>query len=129
MNQIIGTCPVCGETLSVTRLHCRSCDTTIDGHFAISTLDRLSPEQIMFAITFIQCEGKLNRMEEKLGLSYPTLRSRLNDLIKAMGFEVGQEEAAAPTGVSDEDRRQILDDLATGKLPLEEAMKKLQGNT
>lgn len=126
MHPILGTCPVCGETLEVTRLHCRSCDTTIDGHFNIGAFDRLSPEQLAFAELFIRREGKLSRMEADLGLSYPTLRARLNDLVRAMGYEVGQEEEA-PFVVSDEDRRRILDDLAAGKLSSDEAVKRLQG--
>jgi hypothetical protein len=125
MNPLLGTCPVCGESLEVTRLHCRNCDTTIEGHFNTGAFDRLSPEQLVFAETFIRNEGKLNRMEKELGLSYPTLRSRLNDLIRAMGYEVGQEES--PAAISDEERRQILDDLATGKVTSEEAVQRLQG--
>jgi hypothetical protein len=126
MHPILGTCPVCGETLTVTRLHCRSCDTTIEGQFAVGAFERLSPEQLAFAEVFISCEGKLNRMQEKMGLSYPTLRGRLNELIRAMGYEVGQEESA-PAGISDEERRQILDDLAAGRVTSEEAVKLLQG--
>ena len=124
MHPIIGTCPVCGEMLTVSRLHCRSCDTTIEGHFSIGAFDRLSPEHLAYAEAFIKCEGKLNRMEELLGLSYPTLRARLNDLRKAMGFEVGQEET--PPGINDEERRHILDDLASGRLKSEDAIKLLQ---
>ena len=126
MHPLIGVCPVCGETLEVTRLHCRNCDTTIEGHFSVGAFDRLTPDQLAFAETFIQCEGKLNRMEEKIGLSYPTLRARLHELIRAMGYEVGQEEA--PAGVSDEERRQILDDLAAGRISSQDAVKMLQGS-
>lgn len=126
MHPLIGTCPVCGETLEVTRLHCRNCDTTLDGHFNVGVFDRLSPEQLAFAEKFIYHEGKLNRMEADLGLSYPTLRSRLQDLRRAMGFEIEEDEEAADT-ISDEARRQILDDLAAGKISLEESMQRLQG--
>jgi hypothetical protein len=126
MHPLIGTCPVCGETLAVTRLHCRSCDTSIQGTFAIGRFDRLSPEYLEFAETFIRCEGKLNRMETELGMSYPTLRARLTDLRKAMGFEVEQEEA--PAGVSDEERRQILDDLAAGRIKSEDAIRQLKAD-
>ena len=127
MHPILGTCPVCGEALTVTRLHCRSCDTIIEGQFAVGAFERLTPEQLAFAEIFIKCEGKLNRMEKEMGLSYPTLRGRLNELIRAMGYEVGQEDATAtPTGVSDEERRQILDDLAAGRVTSEEAVKRLQ---
>jgi hypothetical protein len=128
MHPVLGTCPVCGEVLTITRLHCRSCDTTIEGSFGLGVFDRLSPEQLLFAETFIRNEGKLNRMADELGISYPTLRSRLNDLIRAMGYEVGQDEPAEPAGVSDEERRQILDDLATGRLSSDEALRRLQGN-
>lgn len=126
MHPIIGTCPVCGETLSVTRLHCRSCDTAIEGNFEVGPFDRLSPEHLAFAATFIRCEGKLNRMETELGLSYPTLRLRLNELRRAMGFDVAQEEA--PAAIGDEERRQILDDLAAGRIKSEDAVKLLQGS-
>ncbi len=126
MHPILGACPVCGELLAVTRLHCRNCDTTIEGQFSVGAFDRLSPEHLAFAEAFIRNEGKLNRMEKELGLSYPTLRSRLNELKQAMGFEVDQEEAAGP-GVSDDERRQILDDLANGKLSSEDAVRMLQG--
>ena len=126
MHPLIGTCPVCGETLEVTRLHCRNCDTSLEGHFNVGVFDRLSPEQLAFAEKFIYHEGKLNRMEADLGLSYPTLRSRLQDLRRAMGFEIDEDEEAADT-ISDEARRQILDDLAAGKISLEESMQRLQG--
>ncbi|HKZ69515.1 MAG TPA: DUF2089 domain-containing protein [Anaerolineales bacterium] len=123
MRPILGVCPACGETLNVTRLHCRSCDTIIEGQFSIGAFDRLSPEHLAFAEAFIRCEGKLNRMEELLNLSYPTLRARLNDLRRAMGFEVGQEET--PAGISDEERRQVLDDLAAGRIKSDDAIKLL----
>ena len=128
MHPLLGACPVCGETLTVTRLHCRSCDTAVEGHFAIGLFDRLSPEHLLFAETFIRCEGKLNRMEKELGLSYPTLRARLTELIRAMGYEVGQDEAPPAASVSDAERRQILDDLAAGRISSEDAVSLLQGN-
>lgn len=127
MHPILGTCPVCGDTMTVTRLHCRSCETTIDGQFAIGAFDRLSPEQLTFAEVFIRCEGKLNRVEKELNLSYPTLRTRLGDIIRAMGYEVGQEEGADAVTVSDDERRQILDDLASGKIASDDAVKLLRG--
>ncbi len=126
MNPVIGTCPVCGEALTVTRLHCRSCDTTIEGRFALGAFERLTPDQLAFAELFVRKEGRLNRMEEAMGLSYPTLRARLTELRRAMGFEEAEEETAS--GISDEDRRQILDDLAAGRLTSEEAVKRLQGS-
>lgn len=124
MNPVLGTCPVCGDPLMVTRLHCRSCDTTIEGQFEAGRLTRLSPEQLDFAEAFIRNEGKLNRLEGDLGMSYPTLRSRLHAIIRAMGYEVGQE---VESGIPEEERHQILDDLSSGKLTTAEAMQLLHG--
>jgi len=124
VNPVLGICPVCGDQLTVTRLHCRSCDTTIEGHFELGRLDRLSPEQLDFVEAFIRNEGRMNRLEKDLGMSYPTLRSRLHAVIQTLGYEVGHEPE---TGISETDRHQILDDLSAGKLTYEEAMERLQG--
>jgi hypothetical protein len=122
MNVLLTSCPVCGDPMVVTRLHCRKCDTTIDGHFEVGRLGRLTLEQISFVETFVRCEGKLNRMEREVGLSYPTLRARLSEIIRQMGFAVGAE-----TAVSDEERHRVLDELAAGKISSEDAMRALEG--
>ena len=123
MNSLLMTCPICEHRLTVTRLHCRNCDTTIEGHFETGRMGQLTAEQLSFVETFLRCEGKLNRVEGLLGLSYPTLRSRLSQVIQAMGFEVGPEQA----DTSDEQRHQILDELASGQISSEQAMELLQG--
>jgi hypothetical protein len=114
---------VCQERLSITRLHCRNCDTTIDGHFDLGRWGRVTNEQLEFLEMFIRCEGKFSRMEKEMGLSYPTLRSRLGEIIRQMGFSVGPEEA--PPG--DEERRSILDRLGRGEITSKEAMSLLEG--
>jgi len=123
MNPVLTRCPVCGERLTITGLHCRNCDTQIEGHFDLGRLGRLSVEQLSFVETFIRCEGKLSRMEDEMGMSYPTLRSRLTDVIRTLGFTVGPE----PSILSDEERHKILDDLASSKISSEDAMKLLEG--
>lgn len=122
MNALLTSCPVCGDPLAVTRLHCRKCDTTIDGHFEAGRLGRLTSEQVAFVETFVRCEGKLNRMEREVGFSYPTLRARLTEIIRQMGFSIGSEAA-----VSDDERHRVLDDLASGKITSEDAMRALEG--
>jgi hypothetical protein len=109
--------------LIVTRLHCRNCDTTLQGHFELGRLYQLTPAQLGFVETFIRCEGKITRVEQELGISYPTVRSRLHDVIRALGYEVGDEEPA----LDDVKRRAILDDLAQGRISSEQAVKLLQG--
>lgn len=125
MNQVIAQCPICQNQLEVTRLYCRACDTTIEGHFALSTLHHLGGEQLAFLLTFIKNEGKINRVGEELGISYPTVRGRLHDLIRALGYEVGEEDE----GVSDENRRDILEALSKGRLSSDEALKRLAGRS
>jgi hypothetical protein len=125
MNQVIGQCPICKDTLHVTRLYCPNCDTTIEGHFALGRLYQLSADQLAFIETFVRCEGKINRVGEELGVSYPTVRSRLTDVIRALGYEVGEEEPA--TTVSDEERKAVLEQLAQGQITSEDAVKRLRG--
>jgi hypothetical protein len=80
-------CPVCGDTLAITRLNCPSCDTSIEGRFQFSRLERLPPEQLGFVELFVRCEGKLNWVAQELKVSYPTVRGRLDEAIRAMGYE------------------------------------------
>ncbi len=124
MNPVIGQCPICGESLEVTRLHCRNCDTGIEGHFALGRLYHLNPEQLRFVETFIKCEGKINRVEQEMGLSYPAVRARLTEVIRALGYDVGEGEEV---GVSEETRQEILAQLSEGKITATEALELLRG--
>jgi hypothetical protein len=123
MYPLVGQCPICQDDLVVTRLHCRTCDTTLEGYFSPGRFYQLTPEQLSFIETFVRCEGKITRVEQELGISYPTVRSRLHDVIRALGYEVGEEEPV----VSDDKRHQILEDLAAGRVSSEEAIKLLRG--
>ena len=119
MKTALSKCPVCNGELSVTRLHCETCDTTIEGRFANSAFAGLLPEQLDFIETFVRCEGKITRMEEEMALSYPTIRNRLQEVIRALGYEPGKEETS---DISDEKRRSILEQLDSGSISAEEAM-------
>ncbi len=123
MYPVLGKCPVCGDTLSVARLHCRTCDSTLEGQFSLGRFYQLSPQQLAFVETFIRCEGKLTRLQEELGMSYPTARARLTEAIRALGYEVREE----PEPVSDEERKTILGQLAAGELSSEAAVELLKG--
>jgi len=123
MYPVVGQCPICQDDLIVTRLHCRNCDTTLEGHFELGRLYQLTPEQLSFVETFIRCEGKITRVEQELGISYPTVRSRLHDVIRALGYEIGEEEPP----VDDTKRRAVLDELAQGGISPEQAIELLRG--
>ena len=127
MNPALTQCPICQSDLEIVKLYCRSCDTTIEGHFQhTSPFQQLTAEQMSFMVTFIRNEGKINRVGEELGISYPTVRGRLHDLIRALGYEVGEEEESAGSLPEDE-RRSILDALSKGTLSSDEALKRLSG--
>jgi hypothetical protein len=123
MYPVIGKCPVCGDTLAVSRLHCRSCDSALEGQFSLGRFYQLSPQQLSFVETFIRCEGKLTRVQDELGMSYPTARARLTDAIRALGYEVREEVET----VSVEERKTILERLASGEISSEDAVELLKG--
>ncbi len=127
MNKLPSDCPICQSPLEVTRVYCSHCDTTIEGHFAPSAnpFAALTKEQMYFLMTFIRCEGRFNRMEEELNLSYPTLRNRLQEILKILGFEPKADDSK----LSADDRMRILDLLATGEISAEEAQIQLSGLT
>jgi len=118
---ILTECPVCHDELLVARLVCRNCGTALEGRFTLGRLFQLTPEQLHFVEVFLRCEGRSNRVQEELGLSYPTVRSRLVEVIRALGYEVGEEREA-----SDERRQEILGRLARREITSEEAFRLLQ---
>jgi len=118
-------CPLTGGPLIVTRIYCPDSGLTIEGEFAITfPFAQLSAEQLRFVEVFVRSEGKLNRMEEELKLSYPTIRTRLHEVIRALGHEPGREETETVAPV---DRKKVLQDLDSGQISFEEAMQFLQG--
>ncbi len=124
--QFTNTCPICQSKVRITRYHCDSCDTTIEGSFLlpVDPFSRLSEEQRHFMLTFVRAEGRLNRMEEILGMSYPTLKNRLNELITALGFQA-ELYSKKPSAA---DRQAILDDLEAGRIDSDQALRYLQGD-
>jgi len=117
-------CPICQSELTVAKLHCSSCDTTIEGNFVSGQFSNLTTEQLDFVFTFVRCEGKINRMEQELELSYPTIRNRLHEVIRALGYEPGKDETVE---ITQERRNSILEDLQAGKITAEEATRLLRG--
>lgn len=115
-------CPVCGEEMEVVRLHCRYCDTTIEGRFSAGRLGVLTPEQQDFVALFLKSRGNIREMERELGVSYPTVRSRLEAIIEALGYAVETK----PPDPSEVRRREILEALDRGDLKPEEAVRLLR---
>ncbi len=117
-------CPLTGGEIVVTRFYSPSADISYEGRFAAPQppFAQLTADQLRFIEVFVRNEGKLNRMEDDLGLSYPTIRSRLHEVIRALGYEPGKDEPAPAV-----DRTAVLADLDAGKISFEDAMKLLEG--
>lgn len=124
MNTLPTTCPICGGDITVTRIHCRDCDVTIEGRFDGGPFSQLTPDQLAFVETFVRCEGKINRMEGEIGLSYPTIRNRLHEIIRTLGYEPGGGEETI--GLSEVERQRILEELDNGQISVDDAMLLLQ---
>ena len=87
MARVMAKCPVCGENLVITEFSCSSCGTTIRGRFELDEFFRLSPEQLNFLRIFIKARGNLSELQKELGISYPTARSRLENIVRTLGYE------------------------------------------
>ena len=90
-------CPLCSGELEVTEIHCAQCDVQMHGQFAIAPYRNLDVEQVRFLETFLRCRGVIRDMEAALGISYPTVRARLDALLVSLGFDGGPFAADAPT--------------------------------
>lgn len=117
MNSAPTECPVCHDHLTITRMVCRNCGTALEGRFGLGRLFELTPEQRRFVEIFVRCEGKISRVEKELGISYPTVRSRLEEVIQAMGYPLDAQSA----GKGDR-RQEILERLARGEITSEQAL-------
>jgi hypothetical protein len=95
-HDVISTCPVCAGELSVTRLQCRSCGTALEGDFSVGRFGRLNREQTALLESFLRSRGNLREMERELGISYPTVRSRVEALVRALGFGSRSDEEVEP---------------------------------
>ncbi|MCD6169597.1 MAG: DUF2089 domain-containing protein [Candidatus Latescibacteria bacterium] len=122
MRKILERCPSCGAHLEVTRLSCPSCGTVIEGHYCPCTFCKLSPDSLRFLEIFVRCRGNIKEMERELGISYPTIRNRLNQVIRELGYEVRAEEEPE-IRIKRQEILQMLDD---GRISPNEAAQMLK---
>lgn len=139
---VIATCPVCAGELAISRLHCRTCGTTLEGEFGVGRFGKLSREQMALLESFLRSRGNLKEMERALGISYPTVRARVEALVQALGLadgesgselvDDGDDGAAGAAAEADAatQRRAILERLAKGEIDAAaaaEALRDLEG--
>lgn len=124
-HDVISMCPVCSGELAVTRLRCTSCGTTLEGEFSVGRFARLSRDQMALLESFLRSRGNLRDIEREMGISYPTVRARVEALVRALGFGPRSDDEAAtaaeePTA-EPQTREAILGRLARHEITAEDA--------
>lgn len=138
VHDVIATCPVCSGELTITRLQCRGCGTALEGEFGAGRFGRLDREQLGLLESFLRARGNLKEVERELRISYPTVRARVDALVRALGFgdqpDAPGEEPMEPDQLPDTDavddleaqRRSVLERLARRELSAEDAAAALR---
>lgn len=116
--KVLSKCPVCGANLKAIKLKCSSCDTVIENQFSLSKFEYLNNEQLNFIEIFLKCRGNIKDVERELKISYPTVRSKLDDVIEALGYKVSQKEQSKNS--------EIVDMLEKGEITPDEALKMMK---
>ena len=119
MRKVLEKCPTCGGELTISGLQCHACHTRIESQYSTCPFCRLGQQSLDFIEIFVKNRGNIKEMERELGISYPTVRNRLNAVIAELGYEVRGD---APTSnESSEKRREILKQLNEGEISAEDA--------
>ena len=115
--EVLGQCPVCNHHLKVTELACEHCNTIIKSEFDLCKFCKLSKEQKLFIEVFIKNRGNIKEIEKELGISYPTVRNKLDEVIESMGYKIENKITV--------NTKEIIDRLSKGEISKDEALKKL----
>lgn len=126
MIKILTRCPVCENALKAVRLNCDACGTTIENSFEFPPLMRLNRDQMEFAEVFIRCRGNIKDVEKELGISYPTVRSKLDQLIEELSGGAVHKPEPISADVADGKREAVLKQLEEGAITAEEAIAALE---
>ncbi|SHJ27142.1 DUF2089 domain-containing protein [Lutispora thermophila] len=113
--EVLGKCPVCSSNLEVTKLKCKNCGISIEGDFQLCKFCMLSKEQKEFAEIFIKNRGNIKEIEKEMGISYPTVKNKLESLIEALGYKSQPKE--------ENYKKEVLQQLYDGKISADEAIK------
>ena len=108
-------CPDCSQPLKVRRMACGSCGLAMESDFEIPPLAQLSLDDQAFVMAFVRHHGSIKKMESIFGISYPTVKNRLNSISAALDKSF---EAHSPNQF-------VLEQLSCGEITVEEALEKL----
>ena len=125
MRKVLEQCPSCGGELEITRVNCTRCETVVTGRYQPCRFCKLPPESVQFLEAFVKNRGNVKEMERELGISYWTIRTRLNELIEELGFEVDNQADVEREEELKKQRRAILEQIDRGELSASEAAAQL----
>ena len=121
---------MCEGRVHVERVRCEACESAVKGRFELDWLGQLGREQLQFVRVFIGCRGKIKDVEQALGLSYPTVVARLDDVVAALGQRVEDPEprkkSPSPAPEDAADRLEVLRRLSNGDIDVDEAERRLR---
>ena len=109
------TCPECNQPFKITRLACPTCNLAMEGSIELSPLDQLEPADQVFVMAFVRHHGSIKKMEELFGISYPTVKNRLNTIAARLDKSL---QAPSP-------RAYVLEQLSRGEISVDEALERL----
>ncbi len=116
--RVLSRCPVCSNKLAVIKLKCSKCGTVIENDFSLSKFEYLTSDQLKFVEVFLKCRGSIKDVEKELGISYPTVRAKLDEVVNALGYSTPKRE--------DSDSKEILDMLESGEITAEQAVNMIK---
>ncbi|MCE2439410.1 MAG: DUF2089 domain-containing protein [Candidatus Latescibacteria bacterium] len=119
MRKVLESCPTCGGELTISGLQCHACHTRIESQYSTCPFCRLQQQSLDFIEIFVKSRGNIKEMERELGISYPTVRNRLNAVISELGYEVGAQPSSQDE--RGEERGEILKQLNDGKISAADA--------
>jgi hypothetical protein len=121
------SCPACPGTLVPVKWRCSSCDLELAGHFALNEFAALGDDDLHFLRIFVRCEGRLRDMEPALGISYPTIKTRISQLRQTLAELAEATTAAANEQAREQVRAAALKDLENGHATFEQTLARFKG--
>ena len=118
--KVISKCPICNSKLKIMKLRCNKCGTVIENEFEFSKFECLEEEHLDFMEVFLKCRGNIKDVEKELGISYPTVRAKLDDVVSALGYTQAKKSTT--------NNKEIIDKLEKGEISAEQAVDMMKNN-
>lgn len=110
-------CPYCAGDFLIKEVECQGCKTQIKSNFKVNRFHMFKPEELYFIEVFLKNEGNIKLVEKDLGISYPTVKGRLKNIVNTLGYKAKSDDS--------EDRLKVLKSLSDGEIDVKEAIKNL----